>query len=223
MATLRDKQGVSGLLESEKGGVMFAQVIQGKTTDEAGLLGRLEEWDRSLKSGAEGFIGSTAGVSDEGEFITIARFESEEAARRNSDRPEQGQWWSETERYLEGEARFYDCTEVELNWDGGSDDAGFVQVIQGRLKNEDDKGQWREMEREAEPWIRENRPDLIGGVTAWQGPNFSNFVYFTSEQEARVGEQKQPEQSEGGGPDEWTDRVEDMKFIDLRRPFFSSP
>jgi hypothetical protein len=201
---------------------LFAQVIQGRTSDAAAVRGRMEEWDRSLKPGAEGFLGSTAGVSDDGEFIAIARFDSEEAARRNSDRPEQGEWWAETEGHLEGEARFYDSTDVEVMWGGGSDSAGFVQVIQGRFKEEGQKARWREMEADAEQWMRENRPDVIGSVRVWQGTDFSDFVYFTSEEEARAGEQKQPPAGEGGA-DDWMSEIEDLKFIDLRSPYFSSP
>jgi hypothetical protein len=202
---------------------MFAQVIQGRTSDPAALWNRMEEWDRSLKPGAQGFLGSTAGVADDGEFILIARFDSEDAARRNSDRPEQGEWWAETEKHLEGDVRFYDCTEVETFFGGGSDDAGFVQVIQGRFGDESQKERWRQAEAEAEDWLRENRPDLIGGVRAWQGTNFSDFVYFTSEGEARVGERKQPPADSRGDAGDWMQQVEDLKFIDLRRPYFSSP
>jgi hypothetical protein len=202
---------------------MFAQVIQGRTADEDGLRRRMEEWDRSLRPNAEGFLGSTAGVADDGEFIVIARFESEEAARRNSDNAAQGEWWAETEKLLEGDVRFYDCTEVEVTWGGGSDTAGFVQVIQGRLRDEDHKVQWRRAEAGAEDWIRENRPDIIGGIRAWQGTNFSDFVYFTSEEEAREGEQKRPPADPGDSAEDWMAQVNDLKFIDLRRPFFSSP
>ena len=198
---------------------MFAQVIQGKAKDKDALLRRMEEWDRNVKPGAEGFLGSTAGVSDDGEFLAIARFESEEAARRNSDRPEQGQWWSETEQHLEGDVRFYDCTEVELSMGGGSDDAGFVQVIQGRTK---DKERAREMDAGMEDWVRENRPDVIGSIQAWQGDNFSNFIYFTSEEEARVGEKKDFPDAPMS-MDDWMELVEDVKFIDLREPYLSSP
>jgi hypothetical protein len=201
---------------------MFAQVIQGRTSDPAALWNQLEVWDRTVKPGASGFLGSTAGVTDDGEFIAIARFESEEAARQNSDRPEQGEWWAETEKHLEGDVRFYDCTEVEVTWGGGSDDAGFVQVIQGRLKSENQKGRWREAEAEAEEWLRTNRPELIGGVRAWQGSNFSDFVYFTSEEEARAGEQKEPP-AEAGESRDWMSEIEDLKFIDLKKPYFSSP
>jgi hypothetical protein len=199
---------------------MFAQVFQARTSDEAGVRSRFEEWDRNLKPGADGFLGSTAGVADDGEFIAIARFESEEHARRNSDRPEQSEWWAETEKLFEGEVRFYDCTEVELGWGGGSDTAGFVQVIQGRLRDEGAKERWRRAEADAEEWMRTNRPDVIGSVRAWQGTNFSDFVYFTSEQEARAGERKQ---GPGDDDDNWMSQVDDLKFIDLKRPLFSSP
>jgi hypothetical protein len=202
---------------------MFAQVIQGRTTDEDGLRRRMEEWDRHLKPNAEGFLGSTAGVADDGEFIVIARFESEETARRNSDSTAQGQWWAETEKLLEGDVRFYDCTEVEVTWGGGSDDAGFVQVIQGRLPDEDHKVKWRRAEAGAEEWIREHRPEIIGGIRAWQDTNFSDFVYFTSEEKAREGEKKRPPAAPGDSAEDWMAQVDDLKFIDLRRPFFSSP
>jgi hypothetical protein len=202
---------------------MFAQVIQAKAKDEGALHERMEEWDRNVKPGARGFLGSTAGISDDGEFIAIARFDSEEAARRNSDRPEQGEWWAETEKHLEGDMRFYDCTEVDVVWGGGSDDAGFVQVIQGRLKDDDHKARMKEAEAEAEKWMRENRPDVIGGVRAWQGTNFSDFVYFKSEEAAREGEKRRQPSESGETADDWMAQIEDLKFIDLRRPIFSSP
>ncbi len=198
---------------------MFAQVIQGRTGDVAALWNRLEEWDRSLKPGVEGYLGTTAGVSDDGEFIAVARFESEEAAKTNSDRPEQGEWWAETEKLFEGEVRFYDSPEVDVSLGGGSDDSGFVQVIQGRVK---DKQRLRELEVEAEAWMQENRPDFVGSVRAWQDDEFSDFIYFTSEEEARIGEKKEVP-PEMGSEEEWSDLMGDMKFIDLRKPFFSSP
>jgi hypothetical protein len=196
---------------------MFVQVIQGKATDAQGVRRQFERWDRELKPSAVGFLGSTAGVSEDGEFIAIARFESQDAARANSDRAEQGEWWAETEKYLEG-VRFYDCTEVDLGQGGGSDDAGFVQVIQGTAK---DKELLQRMDREFESQMRDVRPDVIGSVTAWQGNDFTSFVYFTSEADAREGERRQ--QSEGGpDPEEWTGNITNMKWIDLKAPWMTS-
>lgn len=196
---------------------MFAQVFQGRTSDPTGMWNRMEEWDRNLKPLQKGFLGSTAGVSDDGEFIAIARFESEEVARQNSDRPEQGEWWAGTEKLLQ-DVRFYDCTEVETFLDGGSDDAGFVQVIQGRTKQKD---HLQEQQAQAQGWLKQNRPDLIGGVRAWQGNDFSMFAYFTSQEEARSGESG--DTPEGGPADDWRTLVDDIKFIDLPKPYLFAP
>jgi predicted RNA polymerase sigma factor len=76
--------------------VVFVQVIQGQVSDAGQVRAALDRWARELAPGATGWLGSTAGVTQDGRFIALARFESEEAARRNSDRPEQDQWWTET-------------------------------------------------------------------------------------------------------------------------------
>ena len=193
---------------------MFVQVIQGRAKDAAGVRKQFERWREELMPGAEGFLGSTSGVSPDGEFIAMARFESEEAARRNSDRPEQGQWWSETEGYLE-DVRFYDCSDVEEFGRGGSDDAGFVQVIQGVAK---DRAKLNEMDRAFEQRLPELRPDLIGGITAWQGDNFSSFNYFTSEAEARENEKKDMPEDVAQIFREWQNNIDNQKFIDLPEP-----
>jgi len=68
---------------------MFIQVIEGHTRDAEALHHQLERWQRDLMPGAIGYLGSTGGCTATGDCILIARFESAEAARRNSDRPEQ--------------------------------------------------------------------------------------------------------------------------------------
>ena len=72
---------------------MFAQVIQGRTSDPEGVQAAMDRWLQELAPGAIGWLGSTAGVTDDGRFIAVARFESAEAADRNSRRPEQTLWW----------------------------------------------------------------------------------------------------------------------------------
>ncbi len=90
-----------------------------------------------LAPGASGWLGTTAGVTDEGRFVALARFafESEDAARRNSDRPEQGQWWAETSKLFTDEPTFRDSQDVVVDVSGDPDSAGFVQVIQGRTSD----------------------------------------------------------------------------------------
>ena len=66
---------------------MFVQIIQGTTSDPEGLRAAGDQWIRDLAPGAAGWLGSTSGVTEDGRSITVVRFESEEDARRNSDRP----------------------------------------------------------------------------------------------------------------------------------------
>src|ERR671923_523515 len=108
---------------------MFIQVIQGDVRDAAAFRAQLDRWAEELGPTADGWLGTTGGLATQGGFIAVVRFESEEAARRNSDRPEQGRWWAGTAQSL-GEVTFHDCAEVDLMGAGGSDEAGFVQVIQ---------------------------------------------------------------------------------------------
>jgi hypothetical protein len=172
---------------------MFIQVIQGKVKD-AGLLERqIESWRRDIKPGAKGYLGSTSGITPDGRGITLARFESEAAAKANSERPEQGRWWSETAEAFAGDPTFYNCGEVDTIFGGGSNDAGFVQIILARAKDPDQmRARWAEMEKR----LRERRPDILGMVIAWHGDGgFTQAVYFASEAEARGGE-KETEQDQ---------------------------
>lgn len=172
---------------------MFIQIIQGKIKD-AGLLERqMESWQRQLKPGAKGYLGSTSGITPDGRSITLARFESEAAATANSERPEQGKWWSDTAKAFDGDPTFYNCRDVDTMFGGGSNDAGFVQVIQARAK---DQNQMRSRAAEMEQRLRERRSDIQGVVVGWHGDGgFTQAVYFTSEADARRGE-KDTEQDE---------------------------
>ena len=79
---------------------MFIQVIQGMCTDEAMLREQMDRWREDLSPGALGWLGGTYGMTDDGQFVAVVRFESREAAARNSLRPEQGEWWAAASRCL---------------------------------------------------------------------------------------------------------------------------
>ena len=83
---------------------MFVQIIQGKTSDPDGLQAAIDRWIQELAPGAIGWLGITGGTTEDGRTIAVVRFESEEAARRNSERSEQDQWWAETAKLFDGEA-----------------------------------------------------------------------------------------------------------------------
>lgn len=201
---------------------MFVQVIQGRATDAAGLRKQWERWEQDLKPAAEGYLGSTAGVTSDGEFIALVRFENEEAARANSDSAEQSAWWEETSRYLQ-DPMFHDCRVVDLMNDGGSDDAGFVQIIQGKTTDMDKA---RELDRAGQSEMNELRPDVIGGIVAWHPENgrFTNAIYFASEAEARA---KEKETSSSPEMEEFMKEWEaisdgEPKYLDISEPWYSS-
>jgi hypothetical protein len=161
-------------------------------------------------------------VTEDGRFIALARFESDEAARANSDRPEQDRWWSETSALFDGEATFRDSTSVQVDLVGEPDEAGFVQVIQGRVS---DPERARElMQGDSDTWAA-FRPDIIGSLAAEHDDGmYTTVLYFTSEDEAREGERKEP-------PPELKAEMEEMDalsvgtpdFFDLKEPWLHSP
>ncbi|MEA2477654.1 MAG: hypothetical protein QOF16_1576 [Actinomycetota bacterium] len=201
---------------------MFVQVIQAKAKDPAGLRKQWDRWEQEIKPNATGFLGSTGGVTADGQFIVLARFESEEAARAQSDNPAQGEWWEETSQYLDN-PMFHDCTNVELQHDGGSDKAGFVQVMQGKVT---DIEKARALDRETDAQMSSLRPDVLGGIVAWHpSGRFTNAIYFTSETEARANEKAMESSSDFKKMMAEWQAISDgeTEFLDLKEPWFSSP
>ena len=178
------------MVRPAEGVVVFVQVIQGQVTDAGTVRAAFDRWAQELAPGATGWLGSTAGVTEDGRFIALARFESEQAARANSDRPEQDRWWAETAKLFTGEASFKDSSDVTVDVTGDPDAAGFVQVMQGRGS---DPERARElMSQDSSAWAA-FRPDVVGSVAVGhEGGAYTMAMYFTSEAEAREGERKEP-------------------------------
>jgi hypothetical protein len=201
---------------------MFIQVIQGKVEDEAGVRRGLARWREDLMPGAVGYLGTTAGITDDGTFIALARFESADAARANSERPEQGAWFAELEKCFAGEVSFLDCDNVRTWLDGGSDDAGFVQIMQGRSS---DVAALQDMVIRHAPEIRAGRPEIIGGLMMDVGDGrYVDAIYFTSEEAAREGEAKEmPPAMQAEFDQAMQMLTEEVRYFDLRKPMLESP
>jgi hypothetical protein len=196
--------------------IMFIQVFQVQLRDADLWSRRVETWRREIRPKTTGFLGFTSGVTAGGYMITLARFRSEEAAKVDNDLPEQGAWMQETSKAFDGEVTFHDCREVDSFLDGGSDDAGFVQIMQGRAKDQKEmRGQMTEMEGD----LRKVRPDLIGASMAWHGDgSFTQAAYFTSEEEARKNEQTM---ARSPVYEKFMAMIEgDLTFYDLSKPDF---
>ena len=197
---------------------MYVQVITAKVVDREGLSRQLDRWERELRPGAEGFLGSTSGVTDDGRWIALARFESEEAAQRNSDRPEQSAWWADTEKALE-DVNFQDSLKVITMGGGGSNDAGFVQVMRGRVLDAAKMDElWSRM-GEFEGAMVRHRPDVIGDITVVHADeSYTDAVYFTSEAEARRNEGKEPPPEMRTMFEEWMTAATVDEYLDLKEP-----
>lgn len=195
---------------------MFIQMIQGPCTrqDEARQL--LDSWHRELAPGATGWLGGTHGFTDDGQLIGVVRFDSRESAMANSARPEQGEWAAKLTEVMDGPMEFHDCDDVTLLMDGGSDDAGFVQIIRGRV---DDPSRLKAMMADTTT-LHEMRPDILGGTLALEDDgSFIETLAFTSEEAAREGEKIEPP------PEVRRDleyAMQSATFYDLHQPWFES-
>ena len=200
---------------------MFVQIIQGSTSDAEGLRAAMDRWMEDLAPGADGWLGSTGGVTDDGRAIVVARFASEEDARRNSDRPEQGAWWAGTEPIFDGAVTFLDSTDVVVDLQGDPDRAGFVQVMRGRTRDPararqlmgQDPGEWAAF-----------RPDILGSLEVGHDDGaYTVVLWFTSEAEAREGERKEvPPELRSSMAEMGELAVGETEYFDLRTPVIRS-
>jgi hypothetical protein len=200
---------------------MFAQIIRAKVSDPGAVRPVVDRWMKELGPNATGWLGSTGGVTEDGQLFVLVRFESEEAARANSDKPEQGKWWAEMEKLFDGEAAFQDSNDVQVDTSGDPDAAGFVQVMSGQVT---DPERVKQLMAD-QPDMRALRPDILGSVTVNHDEGkWTMVIYFKSEAEAREGEAKEM-------PPEALKAMEEMQslsigqpeFLDLKAPWLDSP
>ena len=97
-----------------------------------------------------------------------------------------------------------------------------AEVMQGRTS---DGARARELTSNDDPAWRGYRPDVLGSLMAVHGQDaWTMAIYFTSEVEARVGEQQEPPESIRAAMAELDSlSVGDTTFIDLRDPWLASP
>ena len=198
---------------------MFIQVIQGRCHDADRLRKQLDVWERDLAPGADGFLGSTGGLTDDGTFVAVVRFDSREQADAQSSRPEQDAWWQETSTCYDGEVDFRNYDDAFTMLDGGSDDAGFVQVMQGRV---DDAAGFRSFMQAPMDGLREMRPEIIGGTVAVADDGqFTQTIYFTSQEAAREGEKQEMPAEVQRDMEAGMGQMHDLTYFALPPPWFA--
>jgi hypothetical protein len=200
---------------------MFIRIIQGRATNPPGIRRDLGRWQRLLAADADGWLGSTAGITDDGWSITVVRFASEAQARRNSDRSEQREWWRDASQHL-ARVAVHDASKVHTHGEGGADEAGFVQVIQG---HSDDLERMVSLGRDQEVLARE-APHILGMTVAEHADrsgDFTQVMYFTSEHDARRFEPAPPAEADEPVQEERRRLLTELRCFDLRDPQLLSP
>jgi hypothetical protein len=198
---------------------MFIQIIQGRCTRQDELRALADTWLDELAPGAEGWLGGTYGFTDDDMFVGVVRFESREAAMANSRRPEQGEWAERMKSLMDGPMEFHDCDDVTLMMDGGSDAAGFVQVIRGRVTEPD---RLKALMTDTE-MLHELRPDIIGATLALEDDGtFTETIAFTSEAAAREGERRDTPGMPAEVRETLDMAMQGATFYDLHHPWFAS-
>lgn len=201
---------------------MFVHVIQGRATNPPGIRRDLGRWQRLLAADADGWLGSTAGITEDGWSITVVHFASEAQARRNSERPEQREWWRDASQHL-ARVVVHDASKVHTYRDGGSDEAGFVQVIQGHT---DDMERMVSLGRDQDEVLAREAPHILGVTVAEHADrpgDFTQIVYFTSEQDARNYDQGSPIEEDEPAQEERRRLMTNLRSFDLRDPQMLSP
>jgi hypothetical protein len=122
--------------------------------------------------------------------------------------------------HFSGPVTFHDCADVTLLLDGGSDQAGFVQVIQGRTK---DPAKLRALVEKTAPLLMRYRPDVFGATIAIDADGFvTQTVGFTSEAEARQAESRDLPDEVKEMMDVQQELLQDVRFLDLHHPWFAT-
>lgn len=202
---------------------MFVEIFEGHVRDAAGLRTQIDRWAKILPSGALGWLGATGGIADDGTAILVARFASEVAIvdylKEKELDDDKFPWGSDIHPHIWSQVTIRYSAVVDTFGKGGTDNAGFVQVIQGRGNRDNMVAEQAALDE----FLARTQPDVHGGIVAWHEDGaFTQVVYFASEAEARDNEQVDL-------PTEGAERfgkvladLEMERYIDLRHPWLYS-
>jgi hypothetical protein len=175
--------------------------------------------DSEVKPGAIGFLGATAGICDDGTAVAFVRFADEASAIATIKRSEHQRWWHDMQQVLIAPRTVHESGNVVLLLAGGSDDAGFVQVIRAATPDRVKVEALMTPERIAE--VQSSRPDLIGSIRVWlANGSFIEAAYFTRESAAREAE-RSDDFADAEAP--FFEAYGLMTFANLRTPILLSP
>jgi len=169
---------------------MFAQIIRGRTSDPMAVRACLDRWMADLAPTATGWLDTTSGVTDEGDFFALVRFDSEEAATATISKPEHDRWWTQLEEALDGGGpNIQETSDLFFESRGDFASARFIQV---RMLQFNDLQRPMELFHSSLPARAAARPDVLGTLNAACPNGYGvTLMYFRSEEAAREGEHRE--------------------------------
>lgn len=196
---------------------MFIQMVQGRCSRQDEMRALVDDWS-AMMADRPGWLGGTYGFTDDDRFLGVVRFESADACRESAALPDAGLWWASAESLCDGPCEIHESGDVTMMLQGGSDDAGFVQIMKGRVG---DAERMRHLiSDEMSSMLHEARPEILGATMAIEADGrFVETIAFTDEASARRGEQMEmPDDVR----DELRSAMADVEYVDLHRPWFAS-
>jgi hypothetical protein len=197
---------------------VFIQMVQGRCSRPDEMRGIVDGWCNAMAD-RPGWLGGTYGFTDDERFVGVVRFDSQSACRECADAPDAPMWWAAADELFDGSAEIHESEDVSMMLDGGSDSAGFVQVMKGRV-GDADKFRHFMTDTEVTSMLHQTRPEIIGATLAMEDDGtFVETIAFTDEDSAREGEQlEMPEEMQ----QDFESAMTDVEYIDLHRPWFAT-
>jgi hypothetical protein len=201
---------------------VFVQVVTGLVANPRVARAAVERWAVETGPLTPGWCGTTAGLAGDGLLVGVVRFADAASAWRALTNTDQRAWWDRASGIFTGPVVLCGSSDVVMIG-SGSDDAGFVQVVQGRTR---DARRFRSLTRELGGRLIDLRPDILGYLVALHDEGrgaFTEVAWFTSEEEARTGGERDAPEDLAGLIDEEQGLLLDLEYLDVPVPWLSSP
>jgi len=197
---------------------VFIQMVQGPCSRQDEMRQLVDNWCGTMAD-RPGWLGGTYGFTDDDRFLGIVRFDSSSACLESAATDDAATWWAAAAELFDGTCEIHESEDVSIMLEGGSDDAGFVQVMTGRVADAD-KYRHFMTDTEMTSMLHDARPEIIGAVLAMEPTgSFVETIAFTDEESARRGEQKE---MPADMREEFDAAMSDVEFIDLHKPWFAT-
>ncbi|MFP5319446.1 MAG: hypothetical protein ACLGI2_14280 [Acidimicrobiia bacterium] len=181
---------------------MFAHVVRGKVTGAGDGARRFDLWKSE-----PGWASLTGGVTAAAELIAVALFPSPADVPRG--------WGQGLDEFS-----VFGTGDVAQSGDGVAPEAGFVQMMLARVA---DRATLERIEAELEEGFRRWRPDFLGGYRIWlPDGRVLALDYFSSEADARAGENSEPPPEVAEKFPQWLAQLSDTEWFDLPDPWVAT-